>query len=54
MDQSTPIEETLEALQDVVKTGKARYLGASSIHAWEFSKVLHLQRQRGWARFVSM
>jgi aryl-alcohol dehydrogenase-like predicted oxidoreductase len=54
MDQSTPIEETLEALQDVVKAGKARYLGASSMHAWEFSKVLHLQRQHGWIRFVSM
>jgi aryl-alcohol dehydrogenase-like predicted oxidoreductase len=54
MDQTTPIEETLEALHDVVKAGKARYLGASSMHAWEFSKVLHLQRQHGWARFVSM
>ena len=54
MDRSTPIEETLEALHDVVKAGKARYLGASSMHAWEFSKVLHLQRQHGWARFVSM
>ena len=54
MDNSTPIEETLEALHDVVKAGKARYLGASSMHAWEFSKVLHLQRQHGWARFVSM
>jgi 1-deoxyxylulose-5-phosphate synthase len=54
MDKATPIEETLEALHDVVKAGKARYLGASSMHAWEFSKVLHLQRARGWARFVSM
>jgi aryl-alcohol dehydrogenase-like predicted oxidoreductase len=54
MDTSTPIEETLEALHDVVKAGKARYLGASSMHAWEFSKALHLQRQHGWARFVSM
>ena len=54
MDQATPIEETLEALHDVVKAGKARYLGASSMHAWEFSKVLHLQRKHGWARFVSM
>ena len=54
MDQRTPIEETLEALHDVVKAGKARYIGASSMHAWEFSKVLHLQRQHGWARFVSM
>src|SRR6202011_5897018 len=54
MDKATPIEETLEALHDVVKAGKARYLGASSMHAWELSKVLHLQRQHGWARFVSM
>jgi aryl-alcohol dehydrogenase-like predicted oxidoreductase len=54
MDNATPIEETLEALHDVVKAGKARYLGASSMHAWEFSKVLHLQRAHGWARFVSM
>jgi aryl-alcohol dehydrogenase-like predicted oxidoreductase len=54
MDNRTPIEETLEALHDVVKAGKTRYLGASSMHAWEFSKVLHLQRRHGWARFVSM
>jgi aryl-alcohol dehydrogenase-like predicted oxidoreductase len=54
MDNATPVEETLEALHDVVKAGKARYLGASSMHAWEFSKVLHLQRQHGWTRFVSM
>jgi aryl-alcohol dehydrogenase-like predicted oxidoreductase len=54
LDQSTPLEETLEALHDVVKAGKARYLGASSMHAWEFSKALHLQRQHGWARFASM
>ncbi len=54
LDNATPIEETLEALHDVVKAGKARYLGASSMHAWEFSKALHLQRQHGWARFVSM
>jgi aryl-alcohol dehydrogenase-like predicted oxidoreductase len=54
MDGATPIEETLEALHDVVKAGKVRYIGASSMHAWEFSKVLHLQRQHGWARFVSM
>jgi aryl-alcohol dehydrogenase-like predicted oxidoreductase len=53
-DPSTPIEETLEALHDVVKAGKARYIGASSTHAWELSKMLHLQRQHGWARFVSM
>jgi len=54
MDPRTPVEETLEALHDVVKAGKARYLGASSMHAWEFSKVLHLQRHHSWARFVSM
>ena len=54
MDGRTPIEETLEALHDLVKAGKVRYLGASSMHAWEFSKVLHLQRQHGWARFISM
>ncbi|HWO60941.1 MAG TPA: aldo/keto reductase [Umezawaea sp.] len=54
LDNSTPIEETLEALHDVVKSGKVRYLGASSMHAWEFSKALHLQSRHGWARFVSM
>jgi aryl-alcohol dehydrogenase-like predicted oxidoreductase len=53
-DYSTPIEETLEALHDVVKSGKARYLGASSMYAWQFSKALHLARQRGWTAFVSM
>ena len=54
LDPSTPLEETLEALHDVVKAGKARYLGASSMRAWEFSKALHLQRAHHWARFVSM
>src|ERR1700761_555468 len=54
LDPTTPLEETLEALHDVVKAGKVRYLGASSMHAWEFAKALHLQRQHGWARFVSM
>jgi aryl-alcohol dehydrogenase-like predicted oxidoreductase len=53
-DGSTPLEETLEALHDLVKAGKVRYLGASSMHAWEFAKALHLQREHGWARFVSM
>jgi 1-deoxyxylulose-5-phosphate synthase len=53
-DNSTPLEETLEALHDVVKSGKVRYLGASSMHAWEFAKALHLQKQHGWARFTSM
>ena len=54
LDPATPIEETLEALHDVVKAGKARYIGASSMHAWQFAKALHLQRPHGWARFVSM
>ncbi|WP_263385582.1 aldo/keto reductase [Granulicella arctica] len=53
-DQSTPWEETLEALHDLVKMGKVRYLGASSMKAWEFSKALHLQKTNGWTRFVSM
>lgn len=53
-DQRTPWEETLEALHDLVKMGKVRYLGASSMMAWEFSKALNLQRANGWARFVSM
>ncbi len=53
-DYSTPIEETLEALNDVVKSGKARYLGASSMYAWQFSKALHLARRHGWTPFASM
>ncbi|MEV7045079.1 aldo/keto reductase [Amycolatopsis sp. NPDC051061] len=53
-DHATPLEETLEALHDLVKAGKVRYLGASSMFAWEFAKALHLQKQHGWARFVSM
>ena len=53
-DYGTPIEETLEALHDVVKSGKARYLGASSMFAWQFCKALHLAREHGWTRFVSM
>src|SRR3954469_10644498 len=53
-DHATPLEETLEALSDLVKAGKVRYLGASSMHAWEFAKALHLQKQNGWARFVAM
>lgn len=53
-DHSVPLEETLEALHDLVKAGKVRYLGASSMPAWEFSKALHMQRANGWARFVSM
>jgi aryl-alcohol dehydrogenase-like predicted oxidoreductase len=54
LDPTTPLEETLEALNEVVKSGKVRYLGASSMHAWEFSKALHLQKAHGWTRFVSM
>jgi aryl-alcohol dehydrogenase-like predicted oxidoreductase len=54
LDHSVPMEETLEALHDVVKAGKARYVGACSMYAWEFSKALHLQERHGWARFVSM
>ncbi|OJZ68911.1 alcohol dehydrogenase [Mycobacterium paraffinicum] len=53
-DHTTPLEETLEALHDLVKVGKVRYLGASSMPAWEFSKALHTQRANSWARFVSM
>jgi aryl-alcohol dehydrogenase-like predicted oxidoreductase len=53
-DYQTPIEETLEALHDVVKAGKARYIGASSMYAWQFCKALHLADLHGWTRFVSM
>jgi aryl-alcohol dehydrogenase (NADP+) len=53
-DPSTPIEETLDALNDVVKAGKARYIGASSMYAWQFAKSLYLADEHGWARFVSM
>ncbi|WP_321961795.1 aldo/keto reductase [Paraburkholderia sp. J7] len=53
-DYDTPIEETLEALHDVVKAGKARYIGASSMHAWQFSKALYTSRLHGWTEFVSM
>ena len=53
-DYGTPIEETIEALSDVVKAGKALYLGASSMWAWQFEKMLTLQRERGLAPFVSM
>ncbi|MGI8882086.1 MAG: aldo/keto reductase [Jatrophihabitans sp.] len=53
-DYETPIEETLEALHEVVKAGKARYIGASSMHAWQFSKAQHLAEQHGWTKFVSM
>jgi 1-deoxyxylulose-5-phosphate synthase len=53
-DPTTPLEETLETLSDLVRSDKVRYLGASSMHAWEFSQALHLQQAHGWARFVSM
>ena len=53
-DHETPIEETLEALNDVVRAGKARYIGASSMYAWQFAKALHASERNGWARFVSM
>jgi aryl-alcohol dehydrogenase-like predicted oxidoreductase len=54
LDPETPIEETLEALHDVVKSGKARYIGASSMWAWQFMQALALQKANGWSRFVSM
>ncbi len=53
-DPATPIEETLEALHDLVKAGKVRYIGASSMAAWQFSKALYLQQINGWTRFVTM
>ncbi len=53
-DPSVPLEETLEALHDVVKSGKARYIGASSMYAWQFSKALYTQQLNGWTKFVSM
>lgn len=53
-DKDTPIEETLEALHDVIKSGKARYIGASSMYAWQFAKALYAADKNGWTRFVSM
>jgi aryl-alcohol dehydrogenase-like predicted oxidoreductase len=53
-DYETPIEETLEALHDVVKAGKARYIGASSMYAWQFAKMLAASDRHGWTKFVSM
>lgn len=53
-DPTVPIEETMEALHDVVKAGKVRYIGASSMYAWQFSKALYTSRLRGWTEFVSM
>src|SRR5690606_27304587 len=54
LDPETPIEEALEALHDVVKSGKARYIGASSMYAWQFMQALALQKENGWSRFISM
>jgi 1-deoxyxylulose-5-phosphate synthase len=53
-DYNTPIEETMEALHDVVKAGKARYIGASAMYAWQFQKALHVAEKNGWTRFISM
>jgi aryl-alcohol dehydrogenase-like predicted oxidoreductase len=53
-DDQTPIEETMEALHDVVRAGKARYLGASSMHAWQFAKAQHVAELHGWTKFMSM
>ncbi|MGH7741960.1 MAG: aldo/keto reductase [Candidatus Eiseniibacteriota bacterium] len=53
-DSAVPIEETMEALHDVVRAGKARFLGASSMYAWQFAKAQHAAEQHGWTRFVSM
>jgi aryl-alcohol dehydrogenase-like predicted oxidoreductase len=53
-DPRTPIEETMAALHDVVRAGKARYLGASSMYAWQFAKAQHAAERHGWTRFVSM
>ena len=53
-DPETPVEETLSALNDIVRTGKARYIGASSMSSWQFAKMLYLADRHGWPRFVSM
>ena len=53
-DPDTPIEETLQTLHEVVQAGKARYIGASSMYAWQFARMLHVSQAHGWARFVSM
>lgn len=53
-DDATPIEETMEALHDIVKAGKARYIGASSMYAWQFAKAQEVARSNGWTRFISM
>ena len=53
-DLTTPVEESLEALNDLVRVGKVRYIGASSMHSWQFAKYLHLAEKHNWARFISM
>ena len=53
-DYETPVEETMEALNDVVRAGKARYIGASSMFAWQFAKALHTSEKHGWTKFISM
>lgn len=53
-DYTTPIEETMETLNDLVRAGKVRYIGASSMHAWQFSKAQHVAERNGWSKFVSM
>ena len=53
-DHDTPVEETMEALHEVVKAGKARYIGASSMYAWQFAKAQHAAERNGWTRFASM
>jgi 1-deoxyxylulose-5-phosphate synthase len=53
-DSETPIQETMEALNDVVRSGKARYIGASSMYAWQLARMLDISDQHGWTRFISM
>jgi aryl-alcohol dehydrogenase-like predicted oxidoreductase len=53
-DEHTPLEETMEALHDVVKSGKARYIGASAMYAWQFQKAQHIAEKNGWTKFISM
>jgi aryl-alcohol dehydrogenase-like predicted oxidoreductase len=53
-DPTVPIEETMEALHDVVKAGKARYIGASNMHAWQFAKAIYTSRLHGWTELISM
>lgn len=54
LDKKTPIEETMEALHDIVKSGKVRYIGASSMYAWQFQQAQHVAEKNGWTKFVSM